>query len=61
MVLIISEVNEQQFFREVNRHIEIKLVRLTDTSDFVKVSLMNSSFFVRLTHTLSVIGEVNRY
>jgi hypothetical protein len=28
---------------------------------YVKVRLMNSSFFVRLTNTIDVIGEVNGY
>ncbi len=47
----LSEVNEQQCFREVNKHIEMKLVRLTDTTIFFRVRLMNNGFLVRLTNT----------
>ena len=31
--LFLSEVNEQQFFGEVNKHKTMQLVRLTDTMD----------------------------
>ncbi len=51
MIFFLSEVNEQQYFCEVNKHIEMYLVRLTDTSNFFRVSLMNSGFLVRFSNT----------